>query len=126
MDVQIVDHNVPASCRPIGGNHGLDVGQKVSFRPRRPTGWREDLPAHHVPAEDKRADAVLDVRKLMSFDLPWRQGQAGMLPLQRLHARQFTGADDPFALLATVGASRYRVQMSATLVSNCSSSTSIS
>ena len=42
---------------------------------------------------------MTNVLKLAPLDLARRQGQAWVLALQRLHARQFIRTDDPLALL---------------------------
>ena len=69
--------------------------QEVGFRASRSARRRDDSTPGDIAAEDERAGAVTDVLEFAPRNLPRRQRQVGVLALERLHAGEFVGAQDP-------------------------------
>src|SRR3990172_408398 len=99
MDIQVIDHKMPASGGRLGGYHALDMGQEVGLGAGGPTERSYDRARHHVPTENEATRAVADILKLDTFDFSRRHGQAWVFAFQGLHAAQFIGAHRPLSLL---------------------------
>ena len=98
MDVQVIDAKVPAHHCRVGSDHPLHVRQEIGLRARGRVARGQDLPGHHVAAEDEGTGAVSDVLELDAFHLAGCHGQARMLSLQRLHTAQFIAGHHSFPL----------------------------
>src|SRR4029453_180725 len=98
MRVEVIHHKMPPRGGWIGGDHALDVAQKIGFGAGRAAGGGQEVTAHHVATEDEGPRPMADILKLAPFHLAGRQRQIGGFALQRLDAGQFIRAHDAFAL----------------------------
>jgi len=99
VNIEIIEHKVPAECGRVGGDHALDMGQKIGFGPGVTRQRCEQLTGHHISTEDERSRAVTDVLELTSFDFARRHRETRMFPFQRLHTGQLIGANGSLSLL---------------------------
>jgi hypothetical protein len=105
MNVEIIENEVPALGRRLGGDHGLEMGQEISFSPGFTRQRCDQLTGHHVSTQDERSRAVANVLELTAFDFARGHGQSWMFPFQRLHPGQLICADGSLSLLMALGCS---------------------
>ena len=69
MNIEIVDHKMPAQSREFCRNDSLDMGKKIDFRARSANVWGNDLARNNIAGQNESGCAMSSILKLSSFDL---------------------------------------------------------
>ena len=64
VNIEIVDHKMPAQGGAVSGQHRLDMGQKIDFRARGTGMWGDDLAGDDIAGQNESGRAVPDILKL--------------------------------------------------------------
>src|SRR5438034_3752294 len=103
MRIEIVTDHMPPGGRWIGGNHRLQMGQKIFLGARGSTERSHDLSADHIPTQDEGACAMANILKLASLNLSRSQRQPWVFALESLYPGQFIGTHGAFSPFGPLG-----------------------
>src|SRR5436190_23859035 len=102
MDVEVVTDKMPTGRLGIGGNHGLDMGQKVSLGARGSSRGSHNLSCYHISTDNEGACAMTNVLEFASLHFSGRQRQSWVLAFKCLDPGQLISAHRPFSLFGQV------------------------
>lgn len=103
MGVELVTDNVPADGLWSGGDHVLQVCQKIGLRAGGSTRGGDHLAGDDIAAQEKAAPAMADRLAFAPLHVARGQGQARVFALEGLHAGHFIVTSRLFPLLCQSG-----------------------